>query len=466
MNTNTRVIAPLATIAAVAGIVAAAALLPGRGADRPPVLTLAGAGAALAAEDGSTSSRGGGYKVTGPLPQGTPDDAPVWTLEGSKDLSRLDKALGDGVMLQQRAWWWNQCSKDLPLRDGASVSDQPIAGCAVASPVAPGERTPAPKPALDKDAVRAKAKPVFDAVGLDVAQAQVQTSEYGGSVSLTPTAGALRVSGWTTRVDVGPDLKINNASGFLGAPAKGDDYPLITAQEAVDKLPGFARADICMPAPDHKGCVEPAAPEITGGEVGLQLLSTSKGERVLVPAWLFTLKGSEEPLAQIAIDPAYLGTEPEPTDVPVPGGTEPGGGGGGSDPGTGGSVPPDGGTEPVPPATGKPERPEPDPATTPPPPADQPRREPLAFDQAFRGSTANTVVVQFGESGSCPRSGVTHQVKETPEAIYVVLEADAYPPETACTADYHAVKRTVKLASALGNRKVYDGTRNTRVTLS
>lgn len=465
MTTKTRVIAPIATFAAVAGIVAAAALLPGRGADRPPMLSLTGAGASLAAEDGGTRPSSGGYIVTGPLPQGQPDDAPVWTFEGSPDLTKLRQALGDGVMRNHRAWWWNQCAKDLPVRDD-DAADQPVSGCAVASPVSPDGKQPAPKPALNADAVRAKAKPVFDAVGLDVAKAQVQTSEYGGSVSLTPAVGLLRVSGWMTRVDVGPDMVVNNASGYLGGPTKGDVYPLISAQEAVDKIPSFARMDICMAAPDGKGCVEPPAPEITGGEVGLQLLSTSKGEQLLVPAWLFTVKGSEEPLAQIAVDPEFLGTEPEPTEVPVPGETKPGTepGGGGSDPGDGGgSVPPDGGT--VPPPMGKPDPPTSDPGTSPPPPAEQ-GREPLAFDQAFRGSTTSSVVVQFGQSGRCPRTGVTHQVKETPEAVYVVLEADAYPRDRACTANYNPVKVTVKLASALGNRTVYDASRNAEVTLS
>ena len=323
-------------------------------------------------------------------------------------------------------------------------ADQPVSGCAVASPIAPDGREPAPGPALDKDAVRAKAKPVFDALGLDVAQAQVQTSEYGGSVSLTPAVGELRVSGWTTQVDVGADMKINNASGFIGGPTKSDVYPLISAQDAVDKIPSYARMDACMLAPEGKGCVEPPAPEITGGEVGLMLVSTSKGVQVLVPAWLFTVKGSEEPLAQIAVDPAFLGTEPEPTEVPEPGETKPGtepGDGGGSDPGTGGgSVPP-------------------------PPPAEQGRQS-LAFDSAYRGSTPASVVVQYGDSSSCPHANVTHQVKETPEAVYVVLEADPFPPDRACTADYRAMKVTVKLASALGNRTVYDASRNKQVKLS
>lgn len=431
MTTRTRVIAPLATFAVVAGIVAAASLLPrDGGGSRPPVLVLSGSAGAQSAD--ASRSAGGGYRLTGPLPEGTPPDAAVWTLEGSDDLTALRKALGGEVTLMQKAWWYSGCATDQPLRPDSPVSSS---GCGVATTVAPGSTPPSPKPALSKDAVRAKAKPVFDAVGLDVDEATVTTSEYGGSVALTPPAGALYASGYTTRVDVDASLKVLSASGFLSGPTAGDTYPLVTAREAFDQLPFLARGEACQVAPDGQGCVEPPAPEITGATVGLQLVTTAKGEQVLVPAWLFDLKGSDEPLAQIAIDPEFLGTAPEPTGEPGP---KPSSGSGG-------------GSEPVPPPADG---------------GDDPAREAISFDQAFRGSTPASVVVQFGQSGSCPRTNVTHSVKESADAVYVVLEADRLPADQACTADYNPVKVTVKLQAALGDRKVFDASRNSEVRLS
>lgn len=438
MTPTSRLVAPIATFAVVAGIAVAAVLLPGSGGpDRPPVLRLAGSAGTLAAD--SARAGGGGYAVTGPLPEGQPPDAPVFALTGSRDLGRLREVLGEGVWLSRRAWYWSSCAKDRPAGTDDGPDSPVSSGCAVAAPVRPGS---APRQPLSEDAVRGRARPVFAAVGLDVAAATVTTTEYGGTVTLSRRLGDLRVAGWTTTVSVDQDNELQFASGYLGTPAEGAAYPLLSAQEAADRLPAPVRMDVCQVAPDGKGCLEPPAPEITAAELGLQLVTDAEGEQLLVPAWLFTLKGSPEPLAQVAVDPSFLGTPP----TEQPGqcvatkaeGDCTDGSGTGTDPATGAP----GSTEP---ATG---------------------REAVAFDSAFRGSTPDALVVQYGQSGSCPRSQVTYAVKETDDAVYVVLEADAYPPDTACTSDYRPVRLTVGLKAPLGDRKVYDGSRDAQVRLS
>ena len=49
---------------------------------------------------------------------------------------------------------------------------------------------------------------------------------------------------------------------------------------------------------------------VTGAHLGLMLASDA-GAPVLVPAWLFTIKGSDDPVAVVAVDPSYLG-DPAP----------------------------------------------------------------------------------------------------------------------------------------------------------
>jgi len=69
---------------------------------------------------------------------------------------------------------------------------------------------------------------------------------------------------------------------------------------------------------DHKpGCETPPANGRDRRTLGLTL--DHEGSRpVLVPAWLFTVKGAAdaEPLAQIAVDPKYLAPPVPPGGVP------------------------------------------------------------------------------------------------------------------------------------------------------
>ena len=92
-------------------------------------------------------------------------------------------------------------------------------------------------------------------------------------------------------------------------------------------------------------------------------------------------------------------------------------------------------------------------------------RASFGFDAAFPSDDPNVVIVQYGDSGSCPHANVTHVAKESSDSIVVVLEGDAMSTKQACTDDYRQMLVTVKLAAPLGDRKVIDGSRGTPVTV-
>jgi hypothetical protein len=86
-------------------------------------------------------------------------------------------------------------------------------------------------------------------------------------------------------------------------------------------------------------------------------------------------------------------------------------------------------------------------------------RATFGFDAAYGTDEAYEVVVQYGDSSSCPHAAVTHAVRETAEQVVVTLEEDAQDPGRACTADYRQVLVPVRLDRPLGDRVVVDGHR-------
>lgn len=64
--------------------------------------------------------------------------------------------------------------------------------------------------------------------------------------------------------------------------------------------------EMCMRRPDGKpGCADLPPTVITGATLGLTMAQDA-GRPTLVPAWLFTVRGQDEPLAQVAVQPSYL----------------------------------------------------------------------------------------------------------------------------------------------------------------
>lgn len=424
MNTKNRVLLPLSALLVAALIAGLTWAVSSRQSDSPAVLRLLGSGGATTQDVGAgamgapetRSSQQRPYKLTGELPAGQPDDTPVYAVAGPYDTSRLSKVLNPkGLTTDKAAWWWSPYSycADTPTSGTGSGSgsstgpgtepdpaEKTVSSCGVSvnsepagisyppddatssEPTPASTPVPAPKedpqtepgsdrplpapspepttPAMTDVQARTAAKPVFDAVGLSIGDAIVRVTPYGASVWLNPIVNGLPTAGYTTRVELDRDREISWASGFLGDLDRGDNYPVITAQEAFDNIEQPAVRDMmCRPTPDGKGCAEPPQQEITGATLGLVLRQTADRAHVLVPAWLFAVKDWDEPLGQIAIPERFLG-DPEPTDTatkdPGDGQTEPGTGadGGGSD----GSVPPPpegkpSSVEPAPPASPK-----------------------------------------------------------------------------------------------------------------
>ncbi|HUR15357.1 MAG TPA: hypothetical protein VM097_12815 [Mycobacteriales bacterium] len=477
------------TVAAVTALGVTIALVQpgGSGAPRPLHLAAGGGTAerdAAAPMAAGSSAGGSGYTLTGSLPAGRPDDAPAYTLpKGPADaslVSSLARALKAGTPVRDgdgwragglfvsgdagQSWWFSPCAKDTPVAEGERVAcaydvgvvpaPRPAdgggatpdggttdgssgsgttdpssgSGSAVAPPPpVPSSPVPEPEP-MSKDAVRAAAAPVFDALGLDAADARVEGWPYGGSAMLARTVGGLEVWGMQTHVQVDREGAVQSAGGFLATPDKGDSYPLVTAQDAYDDLPPMMTTMLCPVGPDGKGCAAPEPVEVTGARLGLMLSALVDGGQALVPAWLFEVKGWTEPIAVVAVQAQYLPQPtPEPTSKPEPGvSTEPGG-----------AVPP------APPDGG-------DPGTA---------RQPVRVDKAYAGE-GSTLIAVYGQSGSCPLENVIGEAKETADAVYLVLQADAPVADRACTDDYNAVEHVVRLQAPLGDRKVVDASTN------
>jgi hypothetical protein len=190
---------------------------------------------------------------------------------------------------------------------------------------------------------------------------------------------------------------------------------------------------LCAVGPHGRGCGGWSPAEVTGAHLGLLLSDLADGGKVLVPAWLFDVKGVPVPPAVVAVQKKYLPQPAQPTIRPVP-------------------------PVAVPPVAV--------PAVPPKPAIDPAGPQPFAFDGAARGGAADEVVVTYGDSSSCPHEHVTADVKEDPKSVYVLLRADARDPDVPCTEDYRPVHRTITLRAPLGDRVVIDASTGKQVPLS
>jgi hypothetical protein len=224
--------------------------------------------------------------------------------------------------------------------------------CVVVDP-AP-EPLPAPEvsPGPSEADARAAADKVLAALGLSDAKVTVWPGDPTASVQANPRIHGMDTVGLGSYFQVDGDGDITWADGHLPSVVAGAAYPVISAQAAFDELleqPRMAM-DICMAREDGKeGCADIPPAEVTGGALGLLL--DYDGERpVLVPGWLFDVKGQPDPVAQIAIDPSFLAPPPGVDDdepKPLPPDVEPVPVDGGEGTGSSGSTGSGGGTEPA-----------------------------------------------------------------------------------------------------------------------
>ncbi|WP_328441083.1 hypothetical protein OHA71_36785 [Streptomyces sp. NBC_00444] len=332
------------------------------GDSTPPPLALDGYSEGSAGiAPGEPDPNGVTYKAEGEMPDG-PESAPVYRVSGEvteDQVAELAAALGvDGTPVAQGQAW------TVGAQDAAGPSLQ-------VSKAAPGTWTfhryaprtdacesttvcskdpanPADDP-VSPEAAEQAAAPILKAVGQD--DAKIDTSQVIGAqrvVNANPMVGGMPTYGWTTGLTIGTEGEVVGGSGQLKAPAKGDTYPVLSAEKTLGLMNK-------APAADHRmgigGCASPVplkdrmeAP--CGSESGApqQTITVEKavfglashtvgGQPALVPSWLYEVRapGAEDAftVTHPAVDPKYLASPAtsapsgQPSTLPTSPGDEP-----------------------------------------------------------------------------------------------------------------------------------------------
>jgi hypothetical protein len=271
------------------------------------------------------------------------------------------------------------------------------------------------------------------------------------AVVVDPVVAGLPTAGVRTVVDVDDD-GILGALGRLGDPDEGPAYPILSAQKAFDRLaalPVPLPAIACPESVDGQPnpCPTPTPVSVTGATLGLTL-AYDAGDPVLVPAWLFDVAGSDEPLAMVAVVDEFI-TDPVGGDDPTSGG-----GSSGGEPGSGG-------------ATDTPVAPPSDPGLTPDPglsPEPVPGGEPLSapVEKAILDGRTLTLV---GWGGACAEYAAV--ADESADAVKVqIVGKSTIGPDQACIEIALELRLEVTLAAPLGDREVIDATTGARVPVT
>ncbi len=382
---RSRWLLPAGAAAAVAVLVAVVAIVSavnGNGPAQPPVLHLASvaggsvglpASAAAGVSDKSGTSgkggapvsgaRGSGWRLEGTLPTG-PSTGRVYLLPAGAStrsfVSTLARTLamsGEPQHLKD-GWYLVSGTTELSVSElagrhwtysnhgcvaGPMLDPQTGVACAVAKPL---PSTPVAQPIpVAENVARHLARPVLEAVGVNPDAARVDTEGGQQSLVLIPKVGGSTVIGLETRVSVDEQGQVVDASGWLATPAAAAAYPLISARQGYDQLlqqpqPMMALGMPCRIVPGTQGCAPIPDRVVTGATLGLtQAFGTDRGI-LLVPAWLFQMRGQSTPVAVVAVQRSFLGQpdQPAPGGGPAVGGqpgrvgSEPGSVGGGSAP--------------------------------------------------------------------------------------------------------------------------------------
>ncbi|TXL92730.1 hypothetical protein [Streptomyces sp. IB2014 016-6] len=437
----------------------------------PPPLTLgaeAGGGAGtdpgLGIAPGEPSPYGVEYRASGTLPEG-PDSAAVHRPEGSvaaADVARLAKALGvsgapersgtawkvgghkDGsgplLTVEEQApgdWTFGRFGPAPGGDDCLKGKECPSGDGGGSNPVVPGDGA---GPVSERAAKKAAA-PVLKALGQE--DAALDAGQLMGAVRVVnaaPVVAGLPTYGWSTGIQIGADGQVVAGSGKLKEPAKGAEYPVVGAAEALKLLNGAAgdrgTSGIggCASAVPQKDGREPAAPcepegkgvkptQVPVGKAVFGLASRQvEGRAALVPSWWFEVAGAGDGPASFvtrtAVLPEYL--------------TRGGGSGDGTDAGTGnddGAVRQD--------------------SDEPGSPVETYSADGSTLSVRFTGGVCGEYSVRAEESGS----------------VVKVEVVDSAPPGGVCIAMAKAFTEKVTLDKPLGDRKVVDAVTGDAVPL-
>lgn len=311
-----------------------------------------GADPGLGVAPGEPSPYGVEYRASGTLPEG-PDSATVHRPEGSvaaADVARLAKALGvSGAPELSGTAWKVGGSKDgsgplLSVDEQAPGSwtfnrfapapggDNCLKGKECPSGGDDGGTNPVVPPSgagpVSEQAAKKAAAPVLKALGQ--ADAALDAGQLMGAVRVVnaaPVIGGLPTYGWSTGIQIGADGQVTGASGKLKEPAKGAEYPVVGAAEALKLLneasgaPGTSGIGGCASAVPHEDGREPAAPcepkgkgakpaEPTRVDVHKAVFGLAarqvEGRTALVPSWWFEVAGIGSGPASFVVRTAVL----------------------------------------------------------------------------------------------------------------------------------------------------------------
>ncbi|MDP2293233.1 MAG: hypothetical protein Q8M22_18775 [Actinomycetota bacterium] len=169
---------------------------------------------------------------------------------------------------------------DEPVSDDAIVTEpgtDPATDPAVAPPDVMCEEPAPPAGVPGSDAALAAAEDLFSAMGYDTSAFEYDTyaDEWSASVTAYQLLGGRR-SPLSMSVGFGAEGAVTWASGMLAAPVQAADYPLVSVQEALDRLNDesgrFMYYGGAGPMARGEATIDPAATEIVsdsgGGQVG------------------------------------------------------------------------------------------------------------------------------------------------------------------------------------------------------
>ncbi|MGV9555373.1 hypothetical protein [Streptomyces sp. NPDC003522] len=293
------------------------------------------------------------YRADGTLPEG-PGSASVYWAKGEvsrAEVTRLADALGvEGTPVAEGRTWRVGAATDgsgplLRVEKGAPgqwTFSRYVPGtdaCESGSDVCAPDATASSADPVSEAAAKKAAAPVLEAVGQD--DAETDASQVVGArrtVNADPEVDGLPTYGWTTGVTVDARGEIVAGSGQVKTPVEGETYPVLGARETLDRMnaaPGTdPRAGIggcATPVPAEEGresaCGMPtgASPRETltveSAVFGLAP-HASGGRQVLVPSWLFSVRGAGArdayTVTHPAVEPEFLSAPPAATPSGAP----------------------------------------------------------------------------------------------------------------------------------------------------
>ena len=301
------------------------------------------------------------YVATFALPT-TLTRADVWTWSTgpstSRDVKRLATALGvDGDpqrvahgwqvgtpaamvrVYDDPGWPWSYTTSKTPYWWAATTCIKggnfgPYFSCdsTPPTPLPSPTSSQSPQPTIsapDADQAPSIAQPLLTSLGIT---GPIWVSNIGSdgitTVEVPPSVQGMPTNGFQTWIQV-DSTGVVTAAGWLGSPKPGGDaYPLISAKQAFDLSNGWmggacaaaAVAASSAPPVPSPACQAPQSQNVTGALLGLDL-EWQNEQPILVPAWFFTVEGTDGPvLGTVAIDRAYVAGPPSssPSLTPTP----------------------------------------------------------------------------------------------------------------------------------------------------